>query len=111
MDVAGSGRSLGPDAVQLLDVYLDLLEIDDEYIRPSVLDSLSNLGVVATPALPKLYELAAQGGGYEASIKDTIYYIARQGEKPDGYDRQMEYYNTALKEAGCVRLVPNQSSP
>lgn len=114
MTVASSAMHLGPDAAQLLDMYIKLLEYPDgpnHDVRSMAITSLGDIGAAAHPALPRLRELADEKDNLESSIREAIYMIEQVGEKPSGYDRAMSQRAQALEDAGYILVEPADIEP
>ena len=96
MSAAGAARHLYAQAEPLVPALLDMLDHPDFNVSGMAISALGNIGPAAADALPKLRSIKGTRGDLNESITDALYLIAKEGNKPDWYDR----YFQQLKDTG-----------
>jgi len=78
-----------PDIIRYLDH-------PDFNIQGSAIMALTDIGPLANEALPKLRSMNGTRGNLNEPIRDALYFIAKEGDKPDWYDNYIQH----LRDAG-----------
>lgn len=96
MSAAGAARHLYDKAQPLVPELLEMIDHPDINVSGMAISALGNIGPSAKDALPKLRSINGTRGDLDSSIRDALYLIAKEGDKPSWYDNHIKQ----LKEAG-----------
>lgn len=98
MSAAGTARHLYSKAEPLIPALLEMVDHPDINVSGMAITALGYIGPRAKNALPKLRSISGTRGDLNKSILDSLYLIAKEGDKPDWYDRYIEN----LKKTGVA---------
>jgi hypothetical protein len=96
MSAAGAARHLYDKALPLVPALIEMIDYPEINTSGMAISALGNIGPSAKDALPKLRAISGTRGNLNESIRDSLYLIAKDGDKPDWYDNHIKQ----LKEAG-----------